>query len=134
MVRSAVVALALVVAPLCVGLKAAPKAGFAAQDNKDKNTQADKRAQAAKKYLEAKRLEDAGNISAAVSAYKEAVALDPAPGVGTAHMAVEEVLPGGRMAGLAAVDGLEVAERAYNGIADVMPKFIDACEADLARR
>ncbi|MFL6215816.1 MAG: tetratricopeptide repeat protein [Blastocatellia bacterium] len=78
MVRSAVVALALVVAPLCVSLKAAPKAGFAAQDNKDKDTQADKRAQAAKKYLEAKRLEDAGNISAAVSAYKEAVALDPA--------------------------------------------------------
>lgn len=76
MVRSAVVALVLAVAPLCAGLKAAPVAGFAAQDNKD--TQADKRAQAAKKYLEAKRLEDAGNMPAAVAAYKEAIALDPA--------------------------------------------------------
>jgi tetratricopeptide (TPR) repeat protein len=75
MVRSAVVALALVVAPFSASLKAAPAAGFAAQDNKD--TQAEKRAQAAKKYLEAKRLEDAGNLSAAVAAYKEAVALDP---------------------------------------------------------
>jgi tetratricopeptide (TPR) repeat protein len=79
MVRSAVFALALAVAPvapLSASLKAAPVAGFTAQDNKD--AQADKRAQAAKKYLEAKRLEDAGNIPAAVSAYKEAVTLDPA--------------------------------------------------------
>jgi tetratricopeptide (TPR) repeat protein len=74
MVRSVVVAFAL--ALLCTGLKAAPVAGLAAQDNKD--TPADKRAQAAKKYLEAKRLEDANNIPAAVAAYKEAVALDPA--------------------------------------------------------
>src|SRR5581483_4037124 len=78
MVRSAALALAIVVAPvapLSASLKAAPRAGFAAQDNKD--TQADKRAQAAKKYLEAKRLEDTGNLPAAVAAYKEAVALDP---------------------------------------------------------
>jgi tetratricopeptide (TPR) repeat protein len=54
-------------------------AGFvprsAAQDNKD--SKADKQAQAAKKYLEAKRLEDTGNYPGAVSAYKEAIALDP---------------------------------------------------------
>ncbi|HKQ05906.1 MAG TPA: tetratricopeptide repeat protein [Blastocatellia bacterium] len=79
MVRSAALALAIVVAPVApmsASLKAAPRAGFAAQDSKD--TQADKRAQAAKKYLEAKRLEDTGNLPAAVAAYKEAVALDPA--------------------------------------------------------
>ena len=76
MVSSTIVAFALALVPLSAGLKAAPVAGLAAQDNKD--TQADKRAQAAKKYLEAKRLEDAGNIPAAVAAYKEAVALDPA--------------------------------------------------------
>src|SRR5436853_3759713 len=74
MVRSAALALVLAVAtvaPTVTSLKAAPRAGFAVQD--DKNAQADKRAQAAKKYLEAKRLEDAGNLSAAVAAYKEAV-------------------------------------------------------------
>src|SRR5689334_21274417 len=76
MVRSAVLALAFAVAPLSASLKAAPAAGIAAQDNKDAQT--DKRAQAAKKYLEAKRLEDSGNIPAAVAAYKEAVTLDPA--------------------------------------------------------
>jgi tetratricopeptide (TPR) repeat protein len=78
MVRSAALALVLAVAPVAptaTSLKAAPRAGFAVQD--DKNAQADKRAQAAKKYLEAKRLEDAGNLSAAVAAYKEAVVLDP---------------------------------------------------------
>jgi len=37
----------------------------------------DKRADAVKKYLEAKRLEEAGNYSAAVTAYKAAVELDP---------------------------------------------------------
>jgi tetratricopeptide (TPR) repeat protein len=78
MVRSAALALVLAAAPLGAALKAAPAAGFAAQDAKDvKTAQADKRALAAKKYLEAKRLEDAGNIPAAVSAYKEAVELDP---------------------------------------------------------
>jgi tetratricopeptide (TPR) repeat protein len=78
MVRSAVLALVLAVAPFAPlggDLKAAPRAISAAQDGKD--GQADKRAQAAKKYLEAKRLEDTGNIPAAVAAYKEAVALDP---------------------------------------------------------
>jgi tetratricopeptide (TPR) repeat protein len=38
---------------------------------------ADKRAEAIKKYLEAQRLEQDGNYSAAVSAYKEAIELDP---------------------------------------------------------
>jgi tetratricopeptide (TPR) repeat protein len=37
----------------------------------------DNRAQALKKYLEAQRLEQAGNFPAAVEAYKEAIALDP---------------------------------------------------------
>jgi tetratricopeptide (TPR) repeat protein len=37
----------------------------------------DNRAQALKKYLEAQRLEKAGNYPAAVEAYKEAIALDP---------------------------------------------------------
>ena len=52
MVRSAALALVLAVAPVAptaTSLKAAPRAGFAVQD--DKNAQADKRAQAAKKYL-----------------------------------------------------------------------------------
>ena len=38
----------------------------------------DGRAQALKKYLEAKRLESSGNFAAAVTTYKEAIALDPA--------------------------------------------------------
>lgn len=38
----------------------------------------DKRAQALKKFLEAQRLEQAGNYPGAVAAYKEAIALDPA--------------------------------------------------------
>jgi hypothetical protein len=32
------------------------------------------------------------------------------------------------------IDGLHVAELAYNGIADVMPKFITLCEEDLLTR
>jgi tetratricopeptide (TPR) repeat protein len=44
----------------------------------DKQTsQGDKRAEALKKYLEAKRLDDAGNFPGAIAAYKEAIALDP---------------------------------------------------------
>jgi hypothetical protein len=49
---------------------------FRAQDNKESQS-ADKRADALKKYLEAKRLDDAGNYPGAVAAYKEALALDP---------------------------------------------------------
>ena len=46
------------------------------QDNKEsQNT--DKRADALKKYLEAKRLDEAGNYPGAVAAYKEALTLDP---------------------------------------------------------
>lgn len=39
--------------------------------------ESDKRAQALKKFLEAQRLEQAGNYPSAVAAYKEAIALDP---------------------------------------------------------
>jgi tetratricopeptide (TPR) repeat protein len=55
--------------------KPAPGATFRAQDKQTQNT--DKRAEALKKYLEAQRLEQAGNYSGAVAAYKEALALDP---------------------------------------------------------
>ena len=51
-------------------------AGFRAQDDKQSQG-ADKRADALKKYLEAKRLDEAGNYPGAVAAYKEALALDP---------------------------------------------------------
>lgn len=50
-------------------------AGFSAQDKESQS--ADKRADALKKYLEAKRLDEAGNYPGAVAAYKEALALDP---------------------------------------------------------
>src|ERR1043165_840479 len=52
--------------------RAAQQAAPAAQDNKSDN-----RAKALKKYLEAQNYEQAGNYSAAVAAYKEAIALDP---------------------------------------------------------
>src|SRR5262249_4615356 len=55
--------------------KPAPGAAFRAQDKQTQST--DKRAEALKKYLAAQRLEQAGNYSGAVSAYKEALALDP---------------------------------------------------------
>lgn len=88
MVKGVVAALALSFAPAShfgATAKVAAAAGFAAvvQDDKgaqtaDKGGQAgDKRAQAARKYLEAKRLEENGNYSSAVTAYKEAIALDP---------------------------------------------------------
>ena len=51
-------------------------ADFRVQENKDSQS-ADKRADALKKYLEAKRLDEAGNYTGAVAAYKEALALDP---------------------------------------------------------
>ena len=50
-------------------------ASFTAQENKQ--SESDKRADALKKYLEAQRLEQAGNYPGAVAAYKEALALDP---------------------------------------------------------
>ncbi len=59
-------------------LKSALGATFMASTQDDKGKQAtDKRAEAAKKYLEGRRLEEAGNYSGAVAAYKEAIALDP---------------------------------------------------------
>jgi tetratricopeptide (TPR) repeat protein len=81
MAKSAAVAFALLIAT-GANMKLALGAGFAsatrqaapAQETKD--SKADKQAQAAKKYLEAKRLEEAGNYSDAVAAYKEAIALD----------------------------------------------------------
>jgi tetratricopeptide (TPR) repeat protein len=78
MAKSAVLAFALLILS-SADVKSVLGAGFvpqaAAQENKD--SKSDKQAQAAKKYLEAKRLEDTGNYPGAVTAYKEAIALDP---------------------------------------------------------
>lgn len=78
MEKSLIVAFALLISG-GADLKSVLGAGFvprpATQDNKD--SKADKQAQAAKKYLEAKRLEETGNYPGAVAAYKEAIALDP---------------------------------------------------------
>ena len=57
-------------------MRSASGAGFRAQDSKPEQS-ADKRAEALKKYLEAKRLDDAGNYPGAVAALKEALILDP---------------------------------------------------------
>lgn len=63
--QSAVIALSLVIATSAL--------------SQDKPVPAaDQRAQALKKYLEAQNLEKAGNYPGAVTAYKEAIALDPA--------------------------------------------------------
>ncbi|HWO02664.1 MAG TPA: tetratricopeptide repeat protein [Blastocatellia bacterium] len=73
-----VIALALVgaaVAQSTARVTAQPQDG-AKQEKKD-GQGSDKRPQALSKYLEAKRLEEAGNYPGAVSAYKEAVELDP---------------------------------------------------------
>src|SRR4029077_4059643 len=51
-------------------------ASFKAQENKPAQG-GDKRADALKKYLEAQRMDQAGNYPGAVAAYKEALALDP---------------------------------------------------------
>jgi tetratricopeptide (TPR) repeat protein len=54
--------------------------GILAQDKgaeKPADNSQDKRADAVKKYLEAKRLEETGNYSGAVEAYKQAIDLDP---------------------------------------------------------
>ena len=58
-----------------VAVKSASGAAFKLQDAKQTDT--DKRAEALKKYLEAQRLEQAGNYPGAVAAYKEALVLDP---------------------------------------------------------
>ncbi|MFP5263487.1 MAG: tetratricopeptide repeat protein [Blastocatellia bacterium] len=85
LIKSMAVVLALSLAPAGAaarqagaGVKPAPAAGSeaAAQENKDAQS-TDKRAQAARKYLEGRRLEEAGNFPGAVTAYREAIALDP---------------------------------------------------------
>ena len=70
---SAILALAMALAGSNV--ESVLGAGFSAQDKESQS--ADKRADALKKYLEAKRLDEAGNYPGAVAAYKEALALDP---------------------------------------------------------
>jgi tetratricopeptide (TPR) repeat protein len=72
---SAALALAIALAG-AVNVRSASGAGFRAQDSKPEQS-ADKRAEALKKYLEAKRLDDAGNYPGAVAALKEALILDP---------------------------------------------------------
>jgi tetratricopeptide (TPR) repeat protein len=68
-----VLALALAV---IASVKPASGASFNAQENKPAQS-SDKRAEAMKKYLEAKRLDESGNYPSAVAAYKEALVLDP---------------------------------------------------------
>ncbi len=70
---SAILALAMALAGSNV--ESVLGAGFSTQDKESQS--ADKRADALKKYLEAKRLDEAGNYPGAVAAYKEALALDP---------------------------------------------------------
>jgi tetratricopeptide (TPR) repeat protein len=87
--KSIIVALALSLAPASAraaqssaqsgaDVKPAPGASsaVAAQDKKDAQA-TDNRAQAARKYLEGKRLEESNNFPGAVAAYREAIALDP---------------------------------------------------------
>jgi tetratricopeptide (TPR) repeat protein len=91
--KSIIVALALSLAPTSAraaqssaqssaqsgaDVKPAPGASsaVAAQDKKDAQA-TDNRAQAARKYLEGKRLEESNNFPGAVAAYREAIALDP---------------------------------------------------------
>ena len=57
-------------------VRSACGAVFTTQDTKPAQS-SDKRAEALKKYLEAQRLEQAGNYPGAVAAYKEALTLDP---------------------------------------------------------
>jgi tetratricopeptide (TPR) repeat protein len=72
-----VAVIALMLAPTAT-LAQEPKPAVDARAAQDKNSQgAAGRAEAAKKYLEGRRLEDAGNYSGAVAAYKEAITLDP---------------------------------------------------------
>jgi len=73
---SAVLTATLAVLWMSTTLETALGATFKAQDAKPQQT-GDKRAEALKKYLEAQRLDQAGNYPGAVAAYKEALALDP---------------------------------------------------------
>ena len=78
MIKSSVIlalAMALAVA-VVASAKPASGASFKAQENKPSQS-GDKRAEALKKYLEAQRMDQAGNYPGAVAAYKEALALDP---------------------------------------------------------
>lgn len=79
MIGALLIALALVGTADALG--SAPVAGRAqtSQDKQEKKdtSGSDKRGQALSKYLEAKRLEEASNYSGAVTAYKEAIELDP---------------------------------------------------------
>jgi len=68
--------LALALAVAVTTAKPASGASFKAQENKSAQG-GDKRADALKKYLEAQRMDQAGNYPGAVAAYKEALALDP---------------------------------------------------------
>jgi len=67
---------AIVLMVASANVKVASGASFVAQANQQSQS-GDKRADALKKYLEAQRLEQAGNYPGAVAAYKEALALDP---------------------------------------------------------
>jgi tetratricopeptide (TPR) repeat protein len=71
---SATLALVMALVAL-VAVKSASGASFKLQESKQATP--DKRAEALKKYLEAQRLEQAGNYPGAVAAYKEALVLDP---------------------------------------------------------
>ena len=74
---SVILALAMALA-VAVVTTAKPASGssFKTQENKPAQS-GDKRAEALKKYLEAQRMDQAGNYPGAVAAYKEALALDP---------------------------------------------------------
>jgi tetratricopeptide (TPR) repeat protein len=73
----AALALAFLLSPAgLTNAEAATRASLRAQTSQGQPS-VDKRADALKKYLEAKRLDDAGNYPGAVAAYKEALALDP---------------------------------------------------------
>jgi tetratricopeptide (TPR) repeat protein len=65
----------VITALVCALLLVSSAGGVLAQDTQSK--QPDKRAEAVKKYLDAQRLEQDGNYSGAVAAYKAAIELDP---------------------------------------------------------
>lgn len=72
---SAALAMAIVLAG-AANVGSAFAGGLSAQEKKPSES-SDKRADALKKYLEAQRLDQAGNYPGAVAAYKEALELDP---------------------------------------------------------
>lgn len=79
MIGAVLMATALVGTAGAVGSASAAARAQDSQDKQEKKDAADSanRAQALKKYLEAQRLDQAGNYSGAVAAYKEALSLDP---------------------------------------------------------